>query len=107
MHKSTISKLTYQGAPMRFSGVIVKAFDGSRKTIIGEVDFPVKIGSCLFQIMFKVMDIHPAYSFLLGRPWIREVGALTPTLHRKLNFVKNGKLVIMGVEQTMLVSRLS
>ncbi|KAI5387007.1 hypothetical protein KIW84_073236 [Lathyrus oleraceus] len=43
LSKSTLSKLYYQGAPMRYSGVIVKAFDGSRKTEIGEVDLPVKI----------------------------------------------------------------
>ena len=42
--KSTLARLTYQGAPMRYSGVIVKAFDGSRNTVIGEVDLPVKIG---------------------------------------------------------------
>ena len=42
--KSTLSKLSYQGAPMRYSGVIVKAFDGSCKMVIGEVDLPVKIG---------------------------------------------------------------
>ncbi|XP_050916698.1 uncharacterized protein LOC127131850 [Lathyrus oleraceus] len=43
MPKSTLSKLSYQGTPMRFSGVIVKAFDGSRKTVIGEVGLPIKI----------------------------------------------------------------
>ena len=42
--KSTLVKFSYQGAPMRYSGVVVKAFDGSRKTVIGEVDLPVKIG---------------------------------------------------------------
>ena len=68
MPKSTLSRLSYQGAPMHYSGVIVKAFDGSRKTVIGEVDLPIKIGPCLFQITFQVMDIHPAYSCLLGRP---------------------------------------
>jgi hypothetical protein len=46
--KSTLLKLSYQGAPMRYNGVIVKAFDGSHKTVIGEVDLPVKI----FQITF-------------------------------------------------------
>ena len=46
--KSTLSRLSYQGAPMRYNGVIVKAFDGSRKTVIGEVDLPVKIGSSDF-----------------------------------------------------------
>ncbi|KAI5404802.1 hypothetical protein KIW84_051822 [Lathyrus oleraceus] len=42
--KFTLSKLSYQGPPMRQSGVVVKAFDGSRKTVIGEVDLPIKIG---------------------------------------------------------------
>ncbi|KAI5429182.1 hypothetical protein KIW84_033970 [Lathyrus oleraceus] len=51
--KTTIAKLSYQGPPMRQSGVVVKAFDGSRKTVIGEVDLPVKIGPSDFQITFQ------------------------------------------------------
>ncbi|KAI5408537.1 hypothetical protein KIW84_054401 [Lathyrus oleraceus] len=105
--KSTLSRLSYQGALMRYSGVIVKAFDGSRKIVIGEVDLPMKIGPSDFQITFQVMDIHPAYSCLLGRPWIHEAGAVTSTLHQKLKFVKNGKLVIIGGEKALLVSHLS
>ncbi|XP_050889418.1 uncharacterized protein LOC127094655 [Lathyrus oleraceus] len=105
--KSTLSKLAYQGALMRFSGIVVKAFDGSRKTVIGKVDLPIKIYLCLFQITLQVMDIHPAYNYLLGCPWIHEVGAVISTLHQKLKFVKNGKLVIVGGEQAMLVSHLS
>ena len=42
---------------MRYSGVIVKAFDGSRKIVIGEVDLLVKIGLSDFQITFQVIDI--------------------------------------------------
>ncbi|XP_050889265.1 uncharacterized protein LOC127094480 [Lathyrus oleraceus] len=105
--KSTMSKLAYQGAPMRFSGVIVKAFDGSRKTVIEEIDLPIKIGLCLFQNTFQVMDIHPSYNYLLGHSWIHEVGVVTSTIHQKLNFVKNGKLMIVGGEHAMLVSHLS
>ncbi|KAI5425066.1 hypothetical protein KIW84_031025 [Lathyrus oleraceus] len=105
--KSTLSRLSYQGPPMRQSGVVVKAFDGSRKTVIGEVDLPIKIGPSDFQITFQVMDIHPSYSCLLGRPWIHEVGAVTSTLHQKLKFVKNKKLVVVGGEKALLVSHLS
>ncbi|KAI5396377.1 hypothetical protein KIW84_062543 [Lathyrus oleraceus] len=65
-------------AHMRYSGVIVKAFDGSRKTMIGEVDLQVKIGPSNFQITFQ-----------------------------KLKFVKNGKLVIISGEKALLVSHLS
>lgn len=66
---------------MRSSGVIVKAFDGSRTTVIGEVDLPMTIGPHTFQITFQVMDIHASYSCLLGRPWIHEAMDVTSTLH--------------------------
>ncbi|KAI5424164.1 hypothetical protein KIW84_030397 [Lathyrus oleraceus] len=105
--KSSLSRLSYQGPPMRQSGVVVKAFDGSRKTVIGEVDLPIKIGPSDFQVTFQVMDIHPSYSCLLGRPWIHEAGAVTSTLHQKLKFVKNKKLVVVGGEKALLVSHLS
>jgi hypothetical protein len=104
--KSTLSRLSYQGAPMRYSGVVLKAFDGSRKTVIGEVNLPIKIGPSNFQINFQVMDIHPAYSYLLGRPWIHEAEAVTSTLHQNLKFVKNDKLVVIGGEKALLVSHL-
>ncbi|GAU51349.1 hypothetical protein TSUD_412970 [Trifolium subterraneum] len=107
MPKATLARLSYQGAPMRHSGVVVKAFDGSKKPVIGEVDLPMMIGPHLFQITFQVMDIQAAYSCLLGRPWIHDSGAVTSTLHQKLKFVKNGKLVIVGGEQALLVSHLS
>ncbi|KAI5385250.1 hypothetical protein KIW84_072015 [Lathyrus oleraceus] len=105
--KTTLTKLSYQGPPMRQSGVVMKAFNGSCKTVIGEVDLPIKIGPSDFQITFQVMEIHPSYSCLLGRPWIHEAGAVTSTLHQKLKFVKNKKLVVVGGEKALLVSHLS
>ncbi|KAI5397004.1 hypothetical protein KIW84_062998 [Lathyrus oleraceus] len=66
--KSTLLRLSFQGPPMRQSGVVVKAFDG---------------------------------------PWLHEAGAVTSTLHQKLKFVKNKKLVVVGGEKALLVSHLS
>lgn len=107
MPKSTLVKLKYQGGHVRFSGIILKAFDRSRKSVIGEVDLPICIGPHVFQITFQVMDIVPAYSCLLGRPWIHEAGAITSTLHQKLKFVKNGQIVTVNGQQAMLISHLS
>ncbi|KAI5384904.1 hypothetical protein KIW84_071767 [Lathyrus oleraceus] len=78
--KSTLSRLSYQGTPMRYSGVIVKEFDGSHK---------LSLAKWIFQ------------------PWIHEAGAVTSTLHQKLKFVKNDKLVVVGGEKALLVSHLS
>ncbi|GAU52002.1 hypothetical protein TSUD_418060, partial [Trifolium subterraneum] len=107
MSKFTLDKLAYCGAPLRPSALIVKAFDGSRKSVIGEIDLPISIGPYEFQITFQVMDIQASYSCLLGRPWIHEAGAVTSTLHQKLKFVREGKLVIVNGEEDVLVSHLS
>jgi len=107
MAKTTYDQLFYKDSPLRRSGVMVKAFDGSRKNVLGEVDLPITIGQHVFQITFQVMDIQASYSCLLGRPWIHEVGAITSTLHHKLKFVKNGKLVTVNGEEALLVSHLS
>ncbi|XP_050877398.1 uncharacterized protein LOC127081158 [Lathyrus oleraceus] len=105
--KSNLSRLTFQGAPMRSSGVIVKAFDDSRKSVIGEVDLPMTIGPHTFQITFQVMDIHASYSCLLGLPWIHEAMVVTSTLHQRLKFVRKGKLVTVCEEESLVVSHLS
>jgi len=107
MAKTTYDRLSYQGTPPRRSGVMVRAFDGSRKTVLEEVDLPITVGPHVFQVTFQVMDIQASYSCLLGRPWIHEVGAVTSTLHQKLKFVKNGRLVTVNSEEALLVSHLS
>jgi hypothetical protein len=85
----------------------VKAFDGSRRSVIGEVCLPVQIGPHTFDITFQVMDINPAYSCLLGRPWIHAAGAVTSTLHQKLKFVVDDKLITVAGEEDIFVSHLS
>ncbi|GAU10540.1 hypothetical protein TSUD_419480 [Trifolium subterraneum] len=52
MSKFTLDKLAYCGAPLRPSALIVKAFDGSRKSVIGEIDLPISVGPHEFQITF-------------------------------------------------------
>ncbi|XP_058764008.1 uncharacterized protein LOC131637439 [Vicia villosa] len=68
--KLVLDKLNPEGIVLKSSDVIVKAFDGSMSTVYGEVELPIRVGSHTFNIVFYVMDIHPAYSCLLGRPWI-------------------------------------
>jgi hypothetical protein len=80
--KRALAKLSYQGSELKPSALVVKAFDGSRRTVVGEVELPMQIGPHVFPINFQVMDINPAYSCLLGRPWIHAAGAVTSTLHQ-------------------------
>lgn len=66
----SLSKLTIEGLVMKPNELVVRALDDSRRTVIREVDLPIKIVPHTFFITFYVMDIYPAYSCLFGRPWI-------------------------------------
>lgn len=96
-----------EGLLMKPDTSIVRAFDGSHGSIVGEVDLPIKIGPYTFFVTFYVMDIHPEYSCLLGRPWTHAAGAVTSTLHEKLKFIVNGKLITIDGEENTLVIQLS
>lgn len=53
------------------------------------------------------MDINPAYSCLLGRPLIHAAGAVTSTLHQKLKFAVQNRMITVNGEEDMLISHLT
>ena len=53
------------------------------------------------------MDIRPAYSYLLGRPWIHGAGAVTSTIHQKLKYTVKGRIVTVCGEEEFMVSHLN
>ena len=71
--------------------MMVRAFDGSRCVVRGEIDLLNQIGPHTCQIKFQVMDINPAYSCLLGQIWIHSVD-IAP----KIEVCGGGQLVIVS-----------
>ena len=72
---------------MKHTKTVVRAFDGTRLEMIGDIEIEVQIGPCTFNVKFQVMDISPSYNCLLGRPWIHIVRAIPSTLYQKIEFV--------------------
>lgn len=52
------------------------------------------------------MDIHSTYNCVQGRLWIHTAGAVRSTLHQKLKFIINGKLITIDEKEDILVSQL-
>ncbi|XP_058726057.1 uncharacterized protein LOC131597370 [Vicia villosa] len=75
--KSSLVRLDYSGVEIRPSELTVRAFDGSKRSVC-----------------------------LLGRPWIHAAGAVTSTLHQKLKFATQGKIVTICGEEEHVVSHL-
>lgn len=50
--KNTLSQLLVEEAEMRVSALVVRAFDDSKRQVIGEVDMPIRVRPYLFTITF-------------------------------------------------------
>jgi hypothetical protein len=105
--KSTLDQLAYLEALLKPSSVAVRAFDGTRRSVYGEIELPITVGPHEFKVTFQIMEIQASFSCLLGRPWIHNVGAVTSTLHQKLKFISQGKFITVNGEVTLLVRHLS
>ncbi|RDX92591.1 hypothetical protein CR513_25248, partial [Mucuna pruriens] len=91
--KTTLNKLCSTSAQLRASSVVVRAFDGSKREVMGNVTLLIYIGPTTFDITFQVMDIRPAYNYLLGRSWIHSIGVVPSSLHQRVKFFVGQQLI--------------
>ncbi|KAL4318580.1 hypothetical protein GQ457_18G013230 [Hibiscus cannabinus] len=104
MPMSTLNRLPVDKAHIRPCHTSVRAFDGTRREVVGKIDVPLLIGPTTYNVEFTVMDITPAYNCLLGRPWIHAAGAVPSTLHQKVKFVIDGRLISVGAKEDIIAS---
>ena len=71
----------------------IRAYDNSRRDIIGTIPLSIKTGEVEKNALFHVMDIKPVFNLLLGRPWLHDLQAIPSSLHQKVKFYHNGDLV--------------
>jgi len=57
MPKATLDKLPCERAHIRPNSMIVRAFHGSRRELVGEIELPIQVGPCTFEVVFQAMDI--------------------------------------------------
>ncbi|XP_058008533.1 uncharacterized protein LOC131182982 [Hevea brasiliensis] len=100
-----LAKLSIEPSLMHSSNMVVRAFDGTKREVLGDIELPLQVGACTFNVIFQVMDIEPAYTMLLGRPWIHSANAVPSSLHQRIKYVANGKLVTVKGEEAMLVTK--
>ena len=105
--KKALDRLDCEGLTLKPINIVVRAFDGSKRIVHGEVDILIKVGTQTFDSTFYVMDIFPSYSCLLGRPWIHDVGAVTSTLPQMVKYPTKGKIIIVHGEEEYMVSHLN
>ncbi|XP_070011454.1 uncharacterized protein [Nicotiana sylvestris] len=92
---TTLKRLGRGLHEIRVGTMNMKAFDGSQRATLGEINLCLQIGLTWFDVECQVLDISSTYNLLLGRPWIHAVGAIASTLHQALKFEWNHQEVII------------
>ena len=101
--KKALDRLDCEGLILKPSNIVVRAFDGSKRMVHGEVDIPIKVGTQTFDSTFYVMDIRPSYSCLLGRPWIHNAGVVASNAE----ISDSGEIIIVHGEEEYMATHLN
>jgi hypothetical protein len=99
--KHMLEEMPIDESHIKPSTMMARAYDGSPRPIIGTLEVELYVGPQMFLVTLQVMDIHPSYSMLLGRPWIHAAGAVASSLHQCLKYIMNGMLVTVKAEETV------
>uniref|UniRef100_A0A2N9I3I8 Uncharacterized protein n=1 Tax=Fagus sylvatica TaxID=28930 RepID=A0A2N9I3I8_FAGSY len=98
-----IPKLYIDPTRVRVNSMVVRAFDGTRREVLGEIDLPVEIGPQVYDINFQVLRIDSPYNLLLGRPWLHTAGAVPSSLHQKMKLIIGNQLVTILAEEPISI----
>ena len=71
---------------------------------MGTLTTHVMIGPVRYSILFQVLRIQPSFNLLLGRPWIHEAGAIPSSLHQKVKFIHEGRIITIQSDKDVVTS---
>ena len=60
---------------------MVRAYDSTKREVMGTLMIELLIGPATFPILFQVLRIPTSFNLLLGRPWIHRVESIPSSLH--------------------------
>ena len=80
----------------------VRAYDNSRREVLGTITLELTIGPMIKKVEFHVLNIASCFNMLLGRPWIHNIEDVPSSLYQKVQFPHEGAIVtIYGDTLTM------
>ena len=80
----------------------VRAYDNSRREVLGTITLELTIGPMIKKVEFQVLNIASCFNMLLGRPWIHNIEDVPSSLYQKVHFPHKGAIVtIYGDTLTM------
>ncbi|KAH7838310.1 hypothetical protein Vadar_024854 [Vaccinium darrowii] len=91
--------LGFKNKDFQPSNLGVRAYDNTRRDVIGTIQTGIAIGDFETNVEFHVLDIPSSFNLLLGRPWLHrsDIMAVPSSLHQKVQLgLATGTLTIYG-----------
>ena len=88
---------------VRVISMVVQAFNGTRREVLGEIDLPIEVGPQVYNINFQVLRIDSPYNLSLGKPWLHTAGAVPSSLHQKMKLIIGNQLVTILAEEPISI----
>ena len=67
-HLATTIALGFSPSDFGSSTQTVRAYDGTKRTVMGTLTSHVTIGPVKYSVLFQVLKIHTSFNLLLNRP---------------------------------------
>ena len=71
----------------------VRAYDNSKREVLGIVTLELTIGPMIKKVEFQVFNIASCFNMLLGRLWIHDTKVVPSSLYQKVWFLHEGAIV--------------
>ena len=81
------------------------SFDGKMIMPKGRIRLPMQTGLEIVEVDFIVVDTYTPYTAIMARPWLHTLGAIASTLHQKVKFPSENRVLEIRGCQAMDVKR--
>ncbi|XP_065622633.1 uncharacterized protein LOC111989367 [Quercus suber] len=77
------------------------SFDGKLVIPEGVIRLPIQTGPEVVEVDFIVVNTYSPYTAIVGRPWLHTLGGVASSLHQKVKFSSEGRILeIQGCQST-------
>ena len=101
-----LPKLRLTEADLKPSEVVIKAYDDTKKLVARTFRALVKTRLIEEWVNLQVIDIPVTFTILLEILWFHPLGAVPSTLHQKVKFSHEGKVITISIEAEVVIAAL-
>ena len=93
----TFKFLELEESDLTPTSAVICSYDNTYREVMGSIKLVIWVGPINPVVEFQVIDIPSCFNLLLGRPWLHSIKGVSYSLHQKLKFFADERVItILG-----------